>query len=174
MPDGSRQRDGHREADGGARNGDAPTYTIGELAEEFGLTLRAIRFYEDEGLLTPTRAGQARIFTRRDRAKLLLIMRGKRLGFSIAEIRDFLHLYSIGDMQVEQVRYVRRKARERIDALERQLADVQETLVELRQIDRAIGEHLVAQGLPAEDAGAAEPPRKSTTQFRPNQLRGER
>jgi DNA-binding transcriptional MerR regulator len=174
MPDGSRQRDGHRDSAGTAKSGEAPTYTIGELAEEFGLTLRAIRFYEDEGLITPTRAGQARIFTRRDRAKLQLIMRGKRLGFSIAEIRDFLHLYSIGDMQVEQVRYVRRKARERIDALERQLADVQETLVELRQIDRAIGEHLVSQGLPADDAGAAEPPRKSTTQSRPNQSRGER
>jgi DNA-binding transcriptional MerR regulator len=160
MPDGSRQR---------AQKDDAPTYTIGELAEEFGLTLRAIRFYEDEGLLTPGRAGQARIFTRRDRARLLLIMRGKRLGFSIAEIRDFLHLYNIGDMQVEQVRYVRRKARERIDALERQLADVQETLVELRQIDRAISEHLVSHGLPAEDRGESAPPTKSSKQPQPKQ-----
>ena len=174
MPDGARQRDSDRTSGGSAKNGDPPTFTIGELAEEFGLTLRAIRFYEDEGLLTPTRAGQARIFTRRDRAKLQLIMRGKRLGFSIAEIRDFLHLYSIGDMQVEQVRYVRRKARERIDALERQLADVQETLVELRQIDRAIGEHLVSQGLPADDVGVPEPPRKPSAQSRPAQSRGER
>jgi DNA-binding transcriptional MerR regulator len=141
MPDGGPHRDQQEE----------PTYAIGDLAAEFGLTARAIRFYEDEGLLAPRREGQLRIFSRRDRARLRLIVRAKRLGFSISEIRDFLGLYGVGDMQVEQARFTRRKARERIATLEQQLRDVQETLAELRDIDRLIVEHLRNRGLAADE-----------------------
>jgi len=122
-------------------------YGIGELAEEFGLTLRTIRHYEDEGLLTPTRDGMNRVYSRRDRARLALICRGKRLGFSLAEIKDFLNLYDPGGRQTEQMRYAQTLARRRIAALERQLADVQQTLGELRGIDAEITQHLRRNGI---------------------------
>ncbi|HYG90310.1 MAG TPA: MerR family DNA-binding transcriptional regulator [Azospirillum sp.] len=121
---------------------EARTYAIGELADEFGLTLRTIRHYEDEGLLAPGRDGMSRVYGHRDRARLALICRGKRLGFSLAEIKDFLNLYDGDDGQVEQMRYAQKLARRRIFALERQLADVQQTLVELRGIDAQITQHL--------------------------------
>lgn len=122
------------------------TYTIGELAEEFGLTLRTLRFYEDEGLIRPARAGQSRVYSRRDRARLKLICRGKRLGFSIGDIKDFLDLYDADEAQVEQMRYMHGLAQDRIRQLEQQLRDVQQTLRELRDIDDQIVSHLKAQG----------------------------
>lgn len=126
------------------------SYAIGELADEFGLTLRSIRHYEDEGLLSPGREGTVRVYDRRDRARLALICRGKRLGFSLTEIKEFLSLYDTGGAQVGQMRYLRRMARERIAALRRQLADVQQTLTELTDIDDQITRHLRRQG--ADDA----------------------
>jgi len=123
--------------DGGER-----TYGIGELAEEFGLTLRTIRHYEEEGLLLPAREGTSRVYAHRDRARLALICRGKRLGFSLAEIKEFLHLYDTDESQAEQMRYMQRIARRRIADLERQLQDVQQTLRELRDIDTQITHHL--------------------------------
>ena len=69
------------------------TFTIGDLAREFDVTLRAIRFYEDEGLLAPRREGSRRVYSKRDRVRLKLILRGKRLGFSLAEVREMLELY---------------------------------------------------------------------------------
>ncbi len=126
------------------------TYTIGELAEEFGLTLRTLRFYEDEGLIRPARAGQSRIYSRRDRARLKLICRGKRLGFSIGDIKDFLDLYDADEAQVEQMRYMHGLARDRIRQLEQQLRDVQQTLRELRDIDDQIVSHLKHQGVDPE------------------------
>ncbi|PWC51364.1 transcriptional regulator [Azospirillum sp. TSA6c] len=120
---------------------------IGELAGEFGLTHRTIRHYEDEGLLSPERIGSARVYTHRDRARLALICRGKRLGFSLAEIKDFLNLYDTDDAQIEQMRYMRSIARRRISALEQQLADVQQTLAELCTIDTQISEHLRRNGI---------------------------
>jgi DNA-binding transcriptional MerR regulator len=122
------------------------TYAIGELAEEFGLTLRTIRHYEDEGLLSPGREGTVRVYGHRDRARLALICRGKRLGFSLAEIKEFLGLYDSGGAQVGQMRYLRRLARQRIAALRQQLADVQQTLTELTDIDDQITRHLRRQG----------------------------
>lgn len=127
---------------GGKDRSISSTYAIGQLAAEFGLTLRTIRHYEEEGLLTPSRDGQTRVYTHRDRARLALICRGKRLGFSLAEVKEFLNLYEVGDGQVEQMRYIQSLARRRIDALERQLADVQQTLAELRGLDTDIDRHL--------------------------------
>ncbi len=130
----------------------AQTFTIGQLAEEFGLTLRSLRFYEDEGLISPARMGQTRIYTHRDRARLKLICRGKRLGFSIGEIKDFLDLYDTDEAQVEQMTYLLRRARDRIVHLEQQLRDVQQTLKELHEIDGMIVSHLHSKGVsvPAE------------------------
>ncbi|PWC34732.1 transcriptional regulator [Azospirillum sp. TSO35-2] len=133
--------------EGADLNGPAIRLAIGELAGEFGLTHRTIRHYEDEGLLTPERAGTARVYGHRDRARLALICRGKRLGFSLAEIKDFLNLYDTDDAQIEQMRYMRSLARGRILALEQQLRDVQQTLSELRTIDTQISEHLRRNGI---------------------------
>ncbi len=116
--------------------------TIGALASEFDLTPRTIRYYEDQGLLAPTRTGAQRVYRPEDRARLHLICRGKRLGFSIAEIKDFLDLYQVGDSQAEQMRYLIERGRTRIAALEQQLQDVQETLNDLNGWVSRAAEHL--------------------------------
>ncbi len=108
------------------------TYSISDLAEEFGVTPRAIRFYEDEELLTPRRVGQARIYAPRDRARLALILRGKRVGFSLIEIKEMLDLYDVRDGQATQLAYTVKKFSERINALEQQRADIEHSLEELR------------------------------------------
>ncbi|WP_158043872.1 MerR family transcriptional regulator [Skermanella pratensis] len=130
----------------------ARTFSISELAEEFRVTPRTIRFYEDQGLLAPTRDGLNRIYSHRDRARLTLICRGKRLGFSLAEIKDFLDLYDTDDRQIEQMRFALGRGRERIRSLETQLEDVKQTLHELRALERQILDHL--------DAAGVEPDRK--------------
>lgn len=118
-----------------------PTFTIGELAREFGVTLRSIRFYEDQGLLSPTRVGTTRIFSRQDRGRLALICRGKRLGFSLKIIKTFLDLYESGDQQTEQMRFLLDKAKERIKVLEQQRVDIDLTIKELGEIS----EHIIAK-----------------------------
>ena len=126
--------------------GEERTFTISELADTFQVTPRTIRFYEDQGLLSPRRDGLNRVYSHRDRARLTLICRGKRLGFSLAEIKDFLDLYDVDDRQIEQMRFVLAHGRERIASLEVQLADVQQTLSELRALESQIVEHLKAAG----------------------------
>jgi DNA-binding transcriptional MerR regulator len=108
------------------------SWTISELSVEFGITPRAIRFYEDESLIKPARVGQSRIYSARDRARLSLILRGKRVGFSLTEIREMLDLYDMNDGQSTQLQYSIRKFSERINALERQRADIDHALEELR------------------------------------------
>jgi DNA-binding transcriptional MerR regulator len=126
--------------------GDERTFTISELADTFQVTPRTIRFYEDQGLLSPRRDGLNRVYSHRDRARLTLICRGKRLGFSLAEIKDFLDLYDVDDRQIEQMRFALAHGRERITSLEVQLVDVQQTLSELRALENQIIEHLKAAG----------------------------
>jgi DNA-binding transcriptional MerR regulator len=126
--------------------GDERTFTISELADTFQVTPRTIRFYEDQGLLSPRRDGLNRVYSHRDRARLTLICRGKRLGFSLAEIKDFLDLYDVDDRQIEQMRFALAHGRERIASLEVQLRDVQQTLSELRALERQIIDHLEAAG----------------------------
>lgn len=123
------------------------TWSIGDLAEEFRVTPRSIRFYEDQGLLAPRREGLSRIYNHRDRARLKLICRGKRLGFSLAEIRDFLDLYEVDDRQIEQMKFLLQRARDRRRSLERQLDDVRQALLELAEIDRQIADHLRDHGI---------------------------
>ena len=128
------------------QDGEERTFTISELADAFRVTPRTIRFYEDQGLLSPRRDGLNRVYSHRDRARLTLICRGKRLGFSLAEIKDFLDLYDVDDQHIEQMRFVLAHGRERIASLEVQLRDVQQTLSELRALERQIIDHLEAAG----------------------------
>ena len=108
------------------------SYSITELSEEFQVTPRAMRFYEDKALLKPRRNGLNRIYSRRDRVRLGLILRGKRLGFRLDEIKEMLDLYDLGDGQVEQLRLTLQKSRDRIAFLRRQRKDVDQALRELK------------------------------------------
>lgn len=111
------------------------TFGIAELAREFDVTTRTIRFYEDKGLLSPARKGQRRVYAPRDRVRLRLIMRGKRLGFSLEEIREMIDLYDVDPTEVAQLRHFIDKIHERKATLERQQADITETLSEISRIE---------------------------------------
>ncbi len=109
----------------------ASTFTIGELAREFGLTTRAIRFYEDCGLIAPQRSGRNRVYTSRDRARLTLTLRGKRLGLKLAEVKELVDMYETQrDSESQLRRFVDVLARQRAE-LETRLADLQATLDEV-------------------------------------------
>ena len=107
------------------------TYTIGELAQEFDTTTRAIRFYEDQGLISPQREGQKRIYNPSDRITIKLIMRGKRLGFSLAESKELIELYSSADNNQEQYKRVIEQVRISRERLLQQQADIEMMLIEL-------------------------------------------
>ena len=107
------------------------TYTIGELAQEFDTTTRAIRFYEDQGLISPQREGQKRIYNPSDRITIKLIMRGKRLGFSLAESKELIELYNSDDNNQEQHTRVLEQVRISRERLLQQQADIEIMLVEL-------------------------------------------
>ncbi len=109
------------------------TYTITELAREFGITARALRFYEDKDLLHPARDGLTRIYSTRDRARLKLIMRGKSVGLPLADIREILDLYSISGDQRVQLRTTLDKFRKQVLELEKQRDDIEKSLEELHK-----------------------------------------
>ncbi len=117
-------------------------FTIGELAEAFGLTTRAIRFYESKGLISPPRKGVARSYTRRERARLHLIQRGKNLGFSLEEIRDWLALYDADPNHLTQARAVIQRVEDTITDLMKKRADIDRALKDLRDIKTIALNHL--------------------------------
>ena len=112
---------------------DARTYTITELAQEFDITPRAIRFYEDVGLLTPERAGRNRVYTLRDRTRLKLTLRGKRLGLSLQEIKRLVDMYESPSDTEQQLRAFLQVLAEHRELLERQREDLEVTLAEIAQ-----------------------------------------
>lgn len=115
--------------------GNEQTYTITELAREFDITPRAIRFYEDQGLLTPTRAGRARVYTKADRTRLKLTLRGKRLGLSLAEIRELLDMYGGVRNSAPQLQRFLKALAERRAALEQQRRDIEAVLAEIDMLE---------------------------------------
>ncbi|WP_428623830.1 MerR family transcriptional regulator [Sedimenticola sp.] len=110
--------------------------TVTELAEEFNVTPRTVRFYETKGLISPQRVGSTRVYTYRDRARLKLILRAKRLGFSLTDIREYLNLYNVDPEQIEQQQLLLAKISRRIEELEQQQEDLIATLDELRDIEQ--------------------------------------
>jgi DNA-binding transcriptional MerR regulator len=118
--------------------------TIREMCDEFGVTARTLRFYEAKELLSPIRHGQKRLFTKRDRARLKLISKGKRFGFSLEEIRQLLNLYDMGDQQQTQLLRTYELAKERLRQLELQQFEIGETIEELKE-QLNLGRELIKQ-----------------------------
>ena len=112
-------------------------WTISELADEYQISARAIRFYEDKGLLEPQRVGANRVYSYKDHARLKLVLRGKRLGFSLEEIREFIGLYNseLGPEQTEQLQFLLKNVREKVSVLKQQQLDLAMTLDELTHIE---------------------------------------
>ena len=109
------------------------TYTISDLAQEFGVTTRTIRFYEEKGLVKPLREGQKRLFSPADRVRIKLILRGKRFGFSLEQIRQLLELYDPAERNITQTEAILATAHERLADMERQHAELGGAIVDLRQ-----------------------------------------
>ena len=110
-----------------------PHLSIGELCEEFGVTARALRFYEDEALIAPERRGTQRLYSERDRARLAWILRGKRVGLSLADIKELLDLYDVGDGRKTQRLKTIERCQAQVDALRQRRVDIDATIDELTQ-----------------------------------------
>ncbi|RYG13533.1 MAG: MerR family DNA-binding transcriptional regulator [Caulobacteraceae bacterium] len=124
----------------------ASTFTITQLCREFSTTPRALRYYEEQGLLSPSRDGQARIYSYRDRARLILILRGKSVGLALAEIRDIFDLYGRDDGLIAQNTQALRKYRERIAAFEAQRAEIDTAIEVLHAASAALEQELSKAG----------------------------
>ncbi len=121
------------------------SYSIAELSREFGVTARAIRFYEDKGLIAPRRVGPRRVYSERDRVRLLLIVRGKRLGFSLNECRDIIDMYDVEPTEAPQLRRLIDTILRRRVLLTERLEDLRQTLRDLDEVEaearRRMSEH---------------------------------
>ncbi|WP_363719024.1 MerR family DNA-binding transcriptional regulator, partial [Reyranella sp.] len=127
-------------------------YSIAELAREFAVTARTIRFYEDEGLIKPRRQGTQRLYSVGDRARLGWILRGKRLGFTLAEIKELLDLYHVDRTGLQQMRELLRRSRLHIEELERRRADLDAQIGEFKDVEAQVSAELVRRGAdPASD-----------------------
>lgn len=136
-----------------ATSGREPTYSISELAHEFALTTRAIRFYEGEGMLAPERRGRARIYRERERVRLKLILRGKRLGFSLLEIRELLDLYEVGPNERAQLALFIEMLGQRRARLLQQKEDIDAVLQEIDGVERECRRRLKNEARSGKDAG---------------------
>ncbi|MDX2235951.1 MAG: MerR family DNA-binding transcriptional regulator [Hyphomonadaceae bacterium] len=130
------------------------TYSISELAREFGVTPRALRFYEDKGLLTPRRDGMNRVYLSRDRARLVLILRGKRVGLSLIEIKEILDLYNVDESRRLQNQLALDKFKARIVTLEEQKKDIEDAIETLRDAIARLDAALTPPAPKAEMAAA--------------------
>lgn len=133
----------HNDAIGDERQ---PLRSIQDVATELGVTTRTIRFYEDKDLLEPQRVGTMRVYSRREVGRLRLILRGKRLGFSLRQIKEFLDLYDADPLHVAQTQRLLTRVTERVDALEDQREALEQTLGELRDIVRQCEDRLADAG----------------------------
>ena len=118
------------------------TYSIGELSKEFDITPRSIRFYEEQGLLSPERHGQSRIYSKKDRVRLKLVLRGKRLGFSLAETKTLFDLYDTNQNSKEQLEEMLRMTRDKREVLMQQMDDIKNLMVELNDVEQRCKEEL--------------------------------
>lgn len=118
-------------------------FAISDLAREFGITPRTIRFWEDQGILAPQREGRNRVFTRRDRARLKMALRGKRLGLSLAEIKDLIGMYSGTEDETPQLIECLRVMSKRREALEQQREDIEAMLADILQFERQCEQELL-------------------------------
>jgi DNA-binding transcriptional MerR regulator len=125
-------------------------YSIAELAREFAITARTIRFYEDEGLIKPRRQGLTRLYSAHDRTRLSWILRGKRLGFSLAEIKELLDLYQVDRTGVQQLRELLRRSRLHIADLERKRSDLDAHIGEFRDVEIQVTAELKHRGIDPE------------------------
>src|SRR5919197_61486 len=125
--------------------GAAEIFTIRDLAKECGVTARTLRFYEEKGLLSPRRVGLDRLYSRRDRARLKYVLMGKNVGFSLDEVREMLDLYDLGDGQETQLQVTLAKFRERVARLERQKADIERVIDELRRASATVDSKLAGR-----------------------------
>jgi DNA-binding transcriptional MerR regulator len=128
----------------------ARIYSIAELAREFGITARTMRFYEDEGLIKPRRQGLTRLYTMHDRTRLGWILRGKRLGFSLAEIKQLLDLYQVDRTGVQQLRELLRRSRLHITDLERKRRDLDAHINEFKEVEAQVAAELKQRGVDPE------------------------
>lgn len=131
---------------GGAQGGNRDLMGIQDAANLLGVTHRTLRFYEDKGLIEPQRVGNTRIYARREVARMQLILRGKRLGFTIREIKEFLDLYDADPEHVEQSRLLLRRIRERLKLLAKQRAALEETVAELKKLEAETLAEIAAAG----------------------------
>jgi len=133
-----------------AQRDTARIYSIAELAREFAITARTIRFYEDEGLIKPRRQGLTRLYSPHDHVRLSWILRGKRLGFSLAEIKELLDLYQVDRTGVQQLRELLRRSRLHIADLERRRRDLDAHIAEFKDVETQVAAELKNRGLDAE------------------------
>jgi len=119
------------------------TFTISDLAREFAITPRTIRFWEDQGILAPEREGSKRVFARRDRARLKMALRGKRLGLSLAEIKDLIGMYASTEDETPQLLECLRVMAKRREALEQQREDIEAMLAEISLFEQQCQQELV-------------------------------
>ena len=122
-------------------------YSIAELSREFAITPRTIRFYEDEGLIKPRRQGLTRLYSAGDRTRLSWILRGKRLGFSLSEIRELLDLYQVDRTGVQQLRELLRRSRLHVAELERRKRDLDAHIEEFRTVESQVSAELRQRGI---------------------------
>jgi DNA-binding transcriptional MerR regulator len=135
----------------GEDDADVMLYSIGDLAGELAISTRTIRFYEIKGLIAPRRVGANRVYSKRDRARLLLILRGKRLGFSLDEVAEYLNLYDADPNHIAQTRLLLQKVEIAITDLEQKRQDIEKTLGELKEIRQLAIRQLKGRGRIAGD-----------------------